>query len=188
MAAPQPGILMEESAHALYLVLRARRGASRRALIKACAQAPELTASMTRRHPKAALRCTVAFGRRLLADGEGWPKPPVRLAELKPIHSKAGDVPRTPADVMFHIGSARHDVNFALAQELVAAVGDKAEVVEDVTGFRFLDTRDLTGFIDGTANPKGRERSEAGLIGAEDRTFAGGSYVLIQRFVHDLEA
>ena len=188
MPAPQPGILMEENAHALYLVLRAKRGTSPRALIKACAEAPALTATMARHYPKAALRCTIAYGRGLLADGAGWPTPPAHLADLKPIHSKAGDVPRTPADVLFHIGSARHDLNFALARELLAAVGDRAEVVDEVAGFRYLETRDLTGFMDGTANPKGRERAEAGLIGPEDRGFAGGSYVLIQRFVHDLDA
>lgn len=188
MAAPQPGILMEEDAHALFLVLRARRGADARALIRACARAPLLAQAMTRRHPKAALRCTVAFGRKLLAEAAAWPKPPTRLADLKPIRTKAGAVPRTPGDVLFHIGSARHDLNFALAQELLAAIGDRAEVVEDVAGFRYLDTRDLTGFIDGTANPKGRERAAAGLIGPEDRVFAGGSYVLIQRYVHDLDA
>lgn len=188
MAAAQPGILMEESACALYLVLRTKRGTSPHALIKACARAPALTASMARRYPKAALRCTVAFGRGLLADAAGLPKLPARLADLKPIHTKAGDMPRTPADVLFHIGSARHDVNFALAQALLEAVGDQAEVIEEVAGFRYLDTRDLIGFKDGTANPKGRERGETALIGTEDRAFAGGSFVLIQRYVHNLEA
>ena len=53
-------------------------------------------------------------------------------------------------------------------------------------GFRYLDARDLTGFIDGTENPKGRERAEAALIGREDPAFAGGSFVFTQRYVHDL--
>jgi putative iron-dependent peroxidase len=188
MATPQPGIVMEENAAGLFLVLRAKRDVNARALIKGCAQAAALTAALRRRYPKAALRCTVAFGRGLLTHGVGWPKLPARLTDLKPIHTKAGDVPRTPADVLFHIGSARHDLNFALAEALLAAIGERAAVVEEIAGFRYLDTRDLTGFIDGTANPKGRERAAAALIGAEDRRFAGGSYVLIQRYVHNLEA
>lgn len=123
-----------------------------------------------------------------MIKGAGWPKPPLHLADLKPIHGKASDVPRTPADVLFHIGSTRHDLNFELARTLLAEIGDLAEIAEEVTGFCYLDSRDLTGFIDGTANPKGRERAAAGLIGREDRAFAGGSYVLIQRYVHNLDA
>lgn len=123
-----------------------------------------------------------------MIKGAGWPKPPLHLADLNPIHGKASDVPRTPADVLFHIGSTRHDLNFELARTLLAEIGDLAEIAEEVTGFCYLDSRDLTGFIDGTANPKGRERAAAGLIGREDRAFAGGSYVLIQRYVHNLDA
>jgi putative iron-dependent peroxidase len=60
-------------------------------------------------------------------------------------------------------------------------------VAEEIHGFRYWDSRDLTGFIDGTENPKGKARSVAALIGEEDRLFAGGSYVAVQRYVHDLE-
>lgn len=188
MAAPQRGILMEEKAHALFIVLKVRAGADGRALLKACVKAPLLTAALARRDSKAALRCTIAFGRRLLESSAGSGGVPKHFHELAPIRTAAGEVPRTPADVLFHIGSSRHDLNFDLARALLAEVGELAEVVDEVAGFRYLDTRDLTGFIDGTANPKGRERAEAGLIGAEDRAFAGGSYVLIQRFVHNLNA
>ena len=188
MAVPQPGILMDECAHALYVVLRAGRDANPRAVMRACAQAPALTAALARQHPKTALRCTVAFGRGLLARGADWPRMPAHLTDLKPIHGKAGEVPRTPADVLFHIGSARHDLNFVLAQKLLKAVGDRAGVIEKVTGFRYLDMRDLIGFKDVTANPKGREPDKAALITKDDRAFAGGIYVLIQRFVLNLEA
>src|SRR5206468_1844421 len=74
-----------------------------------------------------------------------------------------------------------------LAARLMGALGDAVEVMDDVTGFRYLDGRDLTGFIDGTENPKGKGRAAAALIGAEDRDFAGGSYVYTQRYVHNLK-
>jgi porphyrinogen peroxidase len=67
-----------------------------------------------------------------------------------------------------------------------AELGESVSVMDDVLGFRYLDGRDLTGFIDGTENPKGRERPDVALIGAEDPEFAGGSYVFTQRYVHDL--
>jgi putative iron-dependent peroxidase len=62
-----------------------------------------------------------------------------------------------------------------------------ATMAEEIHGFRYRDSRDLTGFIDGTENPKGKARAVAALIGEEDRPFAGGSYVAVQRYVHDLE-
>jgi putative iron-dependent peroxidase len=188
MAAPQPGILMEEKAHALFLVLRARTGVNGRALLRACAKAPRLCDVVARRDKKAALRCTVAFGRRLLESAAGSNDVPKQFHEFVPIRTVGGEVPRTPADVLFHIGSNRHDLNFELARTLLAKVGELVSVEEEVAGFRYLDGRDLTGFIDGTANPKGRVRAEAALIGPEDKSFAGGSFVLIQRYVHNLAA
>ena len=59
--------------------------------------------------------------------------------------------------------------------------------MDEVQGFRYLDSRDLTGFIDGTENPKGKERTSVALIGSEDPTFSGGSYVFTQRYVHNLQ-
>jgi putative iron-dependent peroxidase len=77
-------------------------------------------------------------------------------------------------------------VNFELAQRLRAALGDRACVFDEVHGFKYRDGRDLTGFIDGTENPKGKARAGVALVGAEDPAFAGGSYVFTQRYVHDL--
>jgi porphyrinogen peroxidase len=58
--------------------------------------------------------------------------------------------------------------------------------VDEVHGFRYFDDRDLTGFVDGTENPVGQEAVDAAVVGDEDRAFAGGSYVLVQKYVHDL--
>ena len=59
--------------------------------------------------------------------------------------------------------------------------------IEDEThGFRYFDDRDLTGFVDGTENPTGAERLAATLVGGEDPPFAGGSYILVQKYEHDL--
>jgi porphyrinogen peroxidase len=69
----------------------------------------------------------------------------------------------------------------------VAATPAVWTVAEEIHGFRYRDSRDLTGFIDGTENPKGKARAVAALIGEEDRPFAGGSYVAVQRYVNDLE-
>jgi putative iron-dependent peroxidase len=61
-------------------------------------------------------------------------------------------------------------------------------VVDEVLGFRYFDARDLLGFVDGTANPTGLDLPASALVGDEDCAFAGGSYVVIQKYLRDLGA
>jgi putative iron-dependent peroxidase len=58
--------------------------------------------------------------------------------------------------------------------------------VDEVHGFRYFDDRDLIGFVDGTENPREQAAIEATIIGDEDAAFAGGSYVIVQKYLHDL--
>ena len=67
-------------------------------------------------------------------------------------------------------------------------LGDAVTAVDEVHGFRYFDDRDLLGFVDGTENPRGQAVIDAALIGAEDAAFAGGSYVITQKYLHDLAA
>ena len=68
----------------------------------------------------------------------------------------------------------------------MARLGDAFPPVDEVHGFRYFDARDLLGFVDGTENPTGQAAMDATLIGAEDAAFAGGSYVIVQKYLHDL--
>ena len=70
----------------------------------------------------------------------------------------------------------------------MAAIGPWVTVEDHVTGFRYFDARDLLGFVDGTENPTGRSAAAAALIGAEDPDFGNGSYVIVQKYLHDLAA
>ena len=65
-------------------------------------------------------------------------------------------------------------------------IADSVTVVDETYGFRYLDSRDMTDFIDGTENPKDERRKEVAII--EQGELAGGSYVMLQRFVHRLPA
>ncbi|MCG7202268.1 Dyp-type peroxidase [Streptomyces arenae] len=94
----------------------------------------------------------------------------------------------TPGDLLFHIRAARLDLCFALATEIMARLGTAVTVRDEVHGFQYFDKRDLLGFVDGTENPTGAPASAAVLIGDEDPAFAGGSYVIVQKYVHDLQA
>ena len=89
--------------------------------------------------------------------------------------------------MFLQITSGRHDLNLDLAMGLVRQLQPLAAMTEEVHGFRYRNSQDLTGFIDGAENPQGKARAAAALIGREDRRFAGGSYVVVQRYIHDLK-
>jgi len=92
----------------------------------------------------------------------------------------------TPGDLLFHIRAERADYCFELAALIVDQLGAAVTVVDEVHGFRYFDNRDLLGFVDGTENPEGAEATAAVTIGDEDPDFAGGSYVIVQKYLHDL--
>src|SRR5262249_31968528 len=76
---------------------------------------------------------------------------------------------------------------FEIATQIMARLGDAVSTVDEVHGFRYFDDRDLLGFVDGTENPRGQAVIDAALIGEEDAAFAGGSYVIVQKYLHDMD-
>jgi putative iron-dependent peroxidase len=70
----------------------------------------------------------------------------------------------------------------------MARIRHAVSPVDEVQGFRYFDDRDLIGFVDGTENPRGEAVIDAVLIGDEDAAFAGGSYVIVQKYLHNLDA
>ena len=184
---PQPGILPEPTAHALFLVLRVSEPAANGRLVaRAAAGVPDLAETVGRHDRNAGLVCTVGFGSGF------WDviHPRGRPGNLRPfsaIDAPGLSAPSTGGDLLVHVISDRPDLNFECASRLRDRLGATVSVMDEVHGFRYLDSRDLTGFIDGTENPSGAEdRVAAALIGAEDADFAGGSYVFTQRYVHKL--
>jgi porphyrinogen peroxidase len=185
MAEPQP-ILTPISEAAIFLVLTVNAGAEDRAR-DALAGVSGLKRSVGFRIPEGGLTCVVGIGSALWDRLFGDPRP----AGLHPFIEFAGDrhrAPATPGDLLFHIRAHRMDLCFELAQRVVDALRGAARVVDEVHGFRSFDERDLLGFVDGTENPEGGAAAAAVLIGDEDASFADGSYVIVQKYLHDLAA
>jgi porphyrinogen peroxidase len=112
-----------------------------------------------------------------------------RPAELHPFRELAGSrhrAPATPGDLLFHIRANRMDLCFEYATQIMARLSGVVTVVDEVHGFRYFDERDLIGFVDGTESPGGSVGEQVALVGADDPDFAGGSYVIVQKYVHDI--
>jgi putative iron-dependent peroxidase len=90
--------------------------------------------------------------------------------------------------MLFHIRAKRVDLCFELATEIMDSLGDAVSIADEVHGFRYFDDRDVIGFVDGTENPRGEVAREAAIIGSEDPAFAGGSYVIVQKYLHNMTA
>ena len=116
-----------------------------------------------------------------------WQSPAGRIASLPRIPAGNRHAAATPGDVLFHIRAKRMDICFELATQIMERIGEAVSGVDEVQGFRYFDDRDLIGFVDGTENPRGTLALEAALVGEEDAAFAGGSYVIVQKYLHDMQ-
>ncbi|GAB3923162.1 Dyp-type peroxidase [Kribbella albertanoniae] len=179
-------VLTPLTGSAIFLVVRIEYGgeATARDLLE---RVSGLTRSVGFRVPAGALSCVTSIGSDAWDRLFSGPRP----AELHPFVELQGATHRavsSPGDLLFHIRAGHLDQCFELARQIMNVLGDAATVVDEVHGFKYFEMRDLLGFVDGTENPAGREAEDAVLIGAEDPEFAGGSYVIVQKYLHDLKA
>jgi porphyrinogen peroxidase len=172
---------------AIFLVATINPGPDNRAAIRSfCADLPALFRAVEFRNLEAGLTCVMGIGSDAWDRVFGQPRP----AELHPFRElRAGSrhAVSTPGDLFFHIRAKHMDLCFELATRIRESLGGAVSAVDEVHGFRYFDDRDLLGFVDGTENPRGQAVIEAAIIGDEDPVFAGGSYVIVQKYLHDME-
>jgi putative iron-dependent peroxidase len=113
---------------------------------------------------------------------------PAGLHPFRELRAGSRHAVATPGDLLFHIRAVRMDLCFELATQIMYRLGGAVTVVDETHGFAYFDERDLLGFVDGTENPVGAAAARAALIGAEDPAFTGGSYVIVQKYLHDMAA
>ncbi|NOI66651.1 Dyp-type peroxidase [Vibrio sp. 99-8-1] len=182
MSCFQSAIVPEAGPFALYVQLKITSEPQR--VVDALKKVPALVDELNQKQPEADLTAAIAFSHGF------WSKTnqsvPNELIPFKTLGS--GDVvaPCSDVDVLLHCHSTRHDLHFYLIRKLLSEVAEYIDVVDETYGYRYLDSRDMTDFVDGTENPEGSQREEVAIIAEGE--FAGGSYVLAQRFVHNLPA
>ena len=182
---PQP-VLAPLSPAAIFLVVTIDDGGEA-TVHDALPELPGLVRAIGFRDPTKHLSVIASIG------SEAWDRlfTGPRPAELHPFVELDG--PRhaasaTPGDLLFHIRAESIDVCFELANRILKSMAGAVTVVDEVHGFKFFDNRDLLGFVDGTENPDGPLAVSATEIGDEDPDFAGGCYLHVQKYVHDMDS
>jgi porphyrinogen peroxidase len=170
---------------AIFLVVTLGAGAESEAAARGlCGDLAALVRGVGFRSADGGLSCIMGIGSDAWDRLFGTPKPrelhPFR--EIRGVHTAVA----TPGDLLFHIRASRMDLCFEMATRIMARLGDAVSAADEVQGFKYFDNRDLLGFVDGTENPVERAATDATLIGEEDAAFAGGSYVIVQKYLHDL--
>jgi putative iron-dependent peroxidase len=185
-AIPQP-VVAQLTRAAIFLVVTVKPGPEHRAPVRAvCGDLASLLRAVGFRDLEGRLSCVMAFGSDAWDRFFGSPRPK-DLHTFREIRGQHHAV-STPGDILFHIRATRMDLCFELATQIMSRLGDAVSVADEVQGFNYFDDRDLIGFVDGTENPADQAAMNATIIGDEDAAFAGGSYVLVQKYLHDLKA
>src|SRR5215467_6453823 len=184
---PQP-VVGPLTRAAIFLVVCIRQDEAAHAQVRAfCADLAGLVRAVEFRDVEAGLTCIAGFGSDAWDKLFGAPRP-AELHPFREIRSSGRHAVSTPGDILFHIRAKRIDLCFELATQIMESLGDAVSVADEVHGFRYFDDRDVMGFVDGTENPRGDAAREAAIVGEEDPAFAGGSYVIVQKYLHDLKA
>ncbi|GGZ52359.1 Dyp-type peroxidase [Paraglaciecola chathamensis] len=184
MPQPQKGICAEASLHALYLLLNVNDDDDHAMRVK-IAQIVDLIAHYDEEYYEAMVTGVVAIGSSYWH--EVYPGLiPVELAPFPDVQCDDRSAPVAPCDLFIQIRADRADVCHALAMEIMRLLGNHVDLIEDIRGFRYLDGRDLTGFIYADDNPKGMQKLDITLVGELDPDFAGGSYLHVQRYRHNI--
>jgi porphyrinogen peroxidase len=184
---PQP-VAAPLTRAAIFLVLKLNSGPEHLETVRSfCPALSAIFRAVEFRDLRGDLSCVMGFGSEAWDELFGTPRP-AELHSFREIRAGARHAVSTPGDVFFHFRATRTDLCFELATQIMARVGSALTPVDEVQGFRFFDDRDLLGFVDGTENPRGGEAASAVLIGNEDPEFAGGSYVIVQKYVHNMDA
>jgi putative iron-dependent peroxidase len=181
---PQPVVAPHTSA-ALSLVVTVNAGPACDAAVRAlCGDLAGLLRAVGFRDLDGRLSCVVAFGSDAWDRLFGAPRP----KELHPFREIRGQhhAVATPGDILFHIRATRMDLCFELAAQIMSRLDGAVSTADEVRGFQYFDDRDLLGFVDGMENPADQAAVDAAIIGEEDAAFAGGSYAIVQKYLHDL--
>src|SRR5260370_14041169 len=184
-ALPQP-VAIPLTRAAIFLVVTVKPDAGNRGKIRSfCADLAALVRSVGFRELEGSLSCVLGFASEVW-DRIFWEPRPAELHKFHEIRAGERHAVSTPGDMLFHIRAQRMDLCFELATRIISRLGPAISPLDEVHGFRFFDSRDLIGVVDGTEKPKSQDALDVTLIADEDPAFSAGSYVIVQKYLHNL--
>jgi putative iron-dependent peroxidase len=184
---PPQAVSVSVTRSAIFIVATINPGADHQETVRAwCADVAALVRAVGKRVPAAGLSCVCGFSSDAWDTLFGEPRP-AALHPFREFGSGERLAVSTPGDILLHIRADQMDLCFELAAHLVGRLGAAVTTVDEVHGFRYFDMRSMVGFVDGTENPGGDEAVAFTVIGSEDPEFAGGSYVVVQKYLHDMD-
>ncbi|MCH4543923.1 MULTISPECIES: Dyp-type peroxidase [Brucella/Ochrobactrum group] len=172
---------------AVFLIVTINKGSEAEKIVRGlCADLSSLVRGVGFRRLNGQLSCVTGFGARAWDRLFGSPRPKELhvFREIRGVHTAVS----TPGDILFHVRADSMDQCFELASHIMSRLAGYVSVADEVHGFKFFDDRDLLGFVDGTENPVNQAALAATLIGNEDPEFSGCSYVIVQKYLHDLDS
>ncbi|MCE2573631.1 Dyp-type peroxidase [Motilimonas eburnea] len=182
----QNAILSDGRPFADFITLSLRDGANLKAdFLSALRQLPKLIATVNKAEPTCQIEWLVAFSDQAWSQLFEQQKPSA-LVPFTEMKQAERHFPATAGDIFVYVKSERMDLNFRIAKGVADLFEPIAEIIEDTQGYQYLIDRDMIDFVDGTENPVDEKRVNAVLIGDEDPNYQGGSYITLQRYVHNL--
>lgn len=154
-----------------------------------CANFSALIRSMRNRFPDMQFSCVIGFG------ADAWSRlfperdKPKELTTFKEIKGEKHTAVSTPGDLFFHIRAKQMGLCFEFASIIDQKLEGVVEAIDETHGFKYMDGKSIIGFVDGTENPAVDENPyHFAVIGDEDSKFVGGSYIFVQKYIHDMIA
>ena len=155
---------------------------------KVCGLVGNLNNSVADRFPEGRASVTIGISHSAWLS-LGLPKPlPKELKDFQPIKGSKHTAVATEGDLHFHIRAHNQSLAYDMAATINEVMQPIADCIVNVQGFRYWDGRAIIGFVDGTENPRGAEREQFAVVGDEDPDYQGGSYLFVQKYVHDMNA
>jgi len=125
---------------------------------------------------------------------EAWqqldlPQPlPKEFKKFQEIKGSRHTAVSTKGDLHFHIRADEKSFAYDMASVISGYMKEIADCIVEVQGFRYWDSRSILGFVDGTENPHGKDRDYFAIVGDSDPQYEGGSYLFVQKYIHNLDA
>lgn len=161
---------------------------AKEAFQRICALVINLNHSAYVRFPDYGASCVMGIGYNAWNLLELAEPLPLELENFVPVTGEKHIAVSTKGDLHFHFRGSDISICLDMAADIAKLLQPVADCVEEVHGFRYWDGRSILGFVDGTENPEGEDRAFFGLVGDSDPVYKGGSYLFVQKYIHDLAA